>query len=261
MAPPPAPAGSRTGPLVRAASLVALLVVAAIAVGVILVGVDAVKRTAHTAGPVVASTALTSTSGITVYSDSFRDPGSGWRTDSLPSGTTFGYAPGGYVVVAKGELEHFADSPYSKPVAQIAISVTATQSADAPVGAGYGVSCWRGQDAAELRYDFAMTSAGDWTIVRRDGGVLTTPLVLKRGTSTASLGGTPMTIEGMCATLADQHSVRLAMFAGKDKIADITDSADAMPDAGWQADLTLTSSAIHDSTVTVTHFEERDLEL
>lgn len=258
--PPPRPANSRTGQVIGVVSAVALLVVAAIAVGVILVGVNALRRTAHTAGPVVASTELASTSGKTVFSDDFRNPSSGWTTDSLPSGTTFGYAPQGYVVVAKGQLEHFADSPYSTPVAQIAISVTATQSADAPAGAGYGVSCWRGQGTSELRYDFVMTSAGEWTIDRRDGGLLTTPLTLKRGTSAAKLGVTPLAIEGMCATLADQHTVRLAMFVGTDKIADIIDSADAMPDAGWQADLTLASSAIHDSTVTVTHFEERDLE-
>jgi hypothetical protein len=259
-APPPKPRRSRSRLFVGVVSVVALLVIAAIAVGVILVGVNLLKRTLHTGGPVVASTNLTSTSGKVVFSDDFRDPNSGWTTSSLPSGTTFGYAPQGYVVVARGELDHFANSPYTTPVAQIAISVTATQSADAPVGAGYGVSCWRGQDTTELRYDFVMTSAGSWSIDRRDGGVLTAPLILKRGTSTAKLGATPLAIEGMCATLADQHTVRLVMFAGKDKIADITDSSNAMPDAGWQADLTLTSSAIHDSTVVVTHFEERDLE-
>lgn len=259
-APPPKAGRSRSRLFVGVVSAVALLVIASIAVGVILVGINVLHRTTPKVGPVVASTDLTSTSGKAVFTDDFRDPNSGWTTSSLPSGTTFGYAPQGYVVVAKGELDHFANSPYTTPVGQIAISVTATQSSDAPVGAGYGVSCWRGQDTAELRYDFVMTSAGDWSIDRRDGGVLDAPLMLKRGTSTAKLGATPLAIEGMCATLADQHTVRLVMFAGKDKIADITDSSNAMPDAGWQADLTLTSSSIHDSTVTVTHFEERDLE-
>jgi hypothetical protein len=257
---PPAPAGRRRGLFVGIVSVVALLVVAAIAVGVILVGVNVLKRTSHTAGPADASTSLTSTSGKTVFSDDFRDSSSGWTTAALPSGTTFQYAAEGYVVVARGTLDHFASSPYSTPVAQIAISVTATQSADAPVGAGYGVSCWRGAGTAELRYDFVMTSAGDWTVDRRDGGVLTKPLVLKQGTSSAKLGGDPLAIEGMCVTLADQHTVRLVMFAGKAKILDITDSATALPDAGWQADLMLTSSEIHASIVTVTHFEVRDLQ-
>ncbi|HEY2598409.1 MAG TPA: hypothetical protein VGJ79_08010 [Candidatus Dormibacteraeota bacterium] len=263
MAPPPArpaPAPSRTGLFAGVASVVALLVVAAIAIGVIFVGANVLKRTTRTAGPVEASTSLTSTSGKAVFSDDFRNSSSGWTTTALPSGTTFQYAAEGYVVVARGTLDHFAASPYSTPVAQIAISVTATQSADAPVGAGYGVSCWRGTDTSELRYDFVMTSAGDWTIDRRDGGVLTKPLILKQGTSKATLGGDPLAIEGMCVALADEHSVRLVMFAGKAKIADITDSANALPDAGWQADLMLTSSEIHASIVTVMHFEIRDLQ-
>jgi hypothetical protein len=169
------------------------------------------------------------------------------------------YTADGYVVVAKGTLDHFAGAPYQTPVPQIAISVKATQSADAPVGAGYGVSCWRGTSASELRYDFIVTAAGDWAIDRRDGGVLTKPLILKQGTSSTTLGATPVTVEGMCATMPDQHGVRLLLFAGTQKIADIADSATTLPDTGWQADLMLTSSAIHDSTVTVTRFEMRDL--
>ena len=90
--------------------------------------------------------------------------------------------------MAKGTLDHFAGSPYTTPILQIAIAVTATQSADAPVGAGYGVSCWRGTNASELRYDFVMTAGGGWTVDRRDGGVSTKPLILKQGTSTVKLG-------------------------------------------------------------------------
>ena len=258
--PPPAPKGrSRAGLFVGIFAVVALLVMVAIVVGLVFVGANALKRTANTVGPVVASTGVTMTRGKTVFSDDFRDPSSGWTTDALPSGTTFKYAPEGYVVVAKGTLDHFAGSPYTTPVAQIAIAVTATQSTDAPAGAGYGVSCWRGIDAAELRYDFVITSAGDWTVDRRDGGVLTRPLVLKQGKSSASLGGAPLIVTGMCATQADQHTVRLVMFAGAARVADFTDSATALPDLGWQADLMVTSSEIHDSIVSVTHFEVRDL--
>jgi len=257
--PPPPPARSRTGLVVAVISVVTVLVVAAIAVGVIFVGVNLVKRAAQPAGPVVESTNVTSTSGKTVFSDDFRDPTSGWTTDSLPSGTTFSYSATGYVVVAKGTLDHFADAPYTTAVGQIAIAVTATQSTDAPVGAGYGVSCWRGASTTELRYDFLLTAAGEWSVDRRDGGVLTSALILKQGTTAARPGSTPVGVTGMCATLADGHTVRLVMFAGTDRVADITDNANALPDVGWQADLVLTSSEIHDSTVTVTHFEVRDL--
>lgn len=255
----PPPRRTRSGLVIGVISAIAVLVVAAIAIGVVFVGVNVLRRTNHTTGPVDVSTVVTSTSGKTVFSDDFHDPTSGWTTNALPSGTTFKYAAGTYVVVAKGSLDHFAGSPYSTPVAQIAISVTATQSTDSPVAAGYGVSCWRGLDQAELRYDFLLRSGGDWTVDRRDGGVLTKALILKQGTSSATLGGPPLAVEGMCATLADGHTVRLLMFAGAQKLADITDNAAALPDAGWQADLVLTSSASHDSTVTVTRFEVRDL--
>ena len=260
MPPPPGPgARSRTGLLIGIVSVVALLVVVAIVAGLVFVGANALKRAANTVGPVAATTTVSSTRGKTVFSDEFRDPSSGWTTDVLPSGTSFMYAPEGYVVVAKGTLDHFAGSPYTTPVSQIAIGVTATQSTDAPVGAGYGVSCWRGTDAAELRYDFIVTSAGEWTVDRRDGGVLTKPLFLKQGKSSATLGSAPLTVTGMCATLADGHTVRLVMFAGSAKVADFTDSATTLPDVGWQADLMVTSSEIHDSIVSVTHFEVRDL--
>ena len=259
-APPPSPpARSRAGLLIGAVSVVTLVVVVAIAIGVVFVGINVLKRPAHKGGPLVVSTSVKSTSGKAVFTDDFHDPGSGWTTNSLPSGTTFRYSADGYVVVAKGTLDHFASSPYKTPVSQIAIGVTATQSTDAPVGAGYGVSCRRGSDTSELRYDFVVTAAGEWTVDRRDGGVLTRPLILKRGASTARLGTAPLAVTGMCATLADQHTMRLVMFAGPDKIADITDSAIAVSDTGWQADLMVTSSEIHDSTVTVAHFEVRDL--
>jgi hypothetical protein len=75
------------------------------------------------------------------------------------------------------------------------------------------------------------------------------------------VGSAPLTVTGMCATLADEHTVRLVMFAGAARIADFTDHATVLPDVGWQADLMVTSSEIHDSIVAVTHFEVRDLAL
>ncbi|MEA2655916.1 MAG: hypothetical protein QOI23_1281, partial [Chloroflexota bacterium] len=105
-----------------------------------------------------------------------------------------------------------------------------------------------------------LTAAGEWSVDRRDGGVLTKPLILKQGTATVTMGSAPLAVTGMCAALADQRTVRLILFAGPNKFVDITDSATALPDTGWQADLVVTSSAIHDSTVTATHFEVRDLQ-
>lgn len=248
----------RAGKFVAILAIATLLVVVTIAVGVVFVGGDAVNRIVVPAGPLTASAKVTGSSGTVVFSEDFHNPSSGWTTQTLPSGTTFAYTAGGYVIVAKGTLGHFATAPYLKPVQQVAISVTATQSNEAPIGAGYGVSCWRGANTSELRYDFIVTTGGDWQVDRRNGGVLAKPF-LKQGKSSAALGSTPLAVQGMCATLADLHTTRLVLFAGTLKIADLTDTATAMPDAGWLPDLIVTSVAIRPSTVTATHFEVRDL--
>jgi hypothetical protein len=255
------PQQSRSGLLIAIVALIAFLALGGAAAGVVFVGLRATKHPPAAAGPLTASTAVKSNRGTVVYSDDFTDSTSGWTTETLPSGTTFSYSAGGYVIVAKGSLDHFATAPYEKSVQQVAISITASQSDDAPVGAGYGVSCWRGKDASELRYDFIITTAGDWEVERRDGGFATQPLVLKRGTAAFTLSSTPLVVEGMCATLADLQTTRLLLFAGTQKLADLTDTTSVVPDAGWLPDLIVTSDQIHPSIVTATRFEVRDLSL
>jgi hypothetical protein len=203
---------------------------------------------------------VTANRGAVVFSDDFRNASSGWTTETLPSGTTFSYTRAGYVIVAKGTADHFATAPYDTPLQQMAISVTATQSTDAPIGAGYGVSCWRGAGTSELRYDFVVTTAGTWQVFRRNGGIPAMPAILKQGKTSVTLGSKPLAVQGMCATLSDLHSTRLVFFAGALKIADLTDPATTtMPDAGWLPDLIVTSEDIHASVVTATRFEVRDL--
>jgi hypothetical protein len=252
-----APSTSRAGRFVAIAAIVILLAVVVIAIGVVIIAGVAVKPTGPP-GLVTASTQVTATRGTVVFSDSFHDPSSGWATQTLPSGTTFAYGTIGYVIVAKGTLDHFASAPYQKPVQQIAIAVTATQSTDAPLGAGYGVSCWRGANTSELRYDFLVTTGGDWRVDRRDGGLRVKP-ILRQGKSSAALGSAPIAVQGICATLADMHTTRLILFAGRQKLADFTDTATSMPDVGWLPDLIVTSDARRASTVTATRFEVRDL--
>jgi hypothetical protein len=256
-APPPVPA-SRIGMLVTITAVLALLVIVWIAVGAVIVG-EPITRFRVRPAPVTTETTIAANHGAVVFSDEFRDPSSGWTVQTLPSGTTFSYGATGYVVVAKGTLDHFAMAPYQRPVQQMAISVTATQSNDAPIGAGYGVSCWRGQFASELRYDFLVTTGGDWKVDRRQGGVSTGPVILIQGKSKVALGSTPLAVEGMCATLADQRTTRLTLFVGASKVADFTDTAGQLADVGWRPDLIVTSEAIHPSIVTMTHFEVRDL--
>ncbi len=260
--PPPPPAlRSRVGPFVVVGAVVALLALVLVAVGVVLLGSGApgLAPAPKTSEPVTASTTVAAQRGTVVFADDFHNASSGWSTETLPSGTTFSYAASGYVIVAKGAVDHFANAPYETPVQQAAISVTATQSTDSPIGAGFGVSCWRGTGAAELRYDFLVSTGGDWQVDRRDGGIPTTPHILKQGKSAVTLGSAPLAVQGMCATLADLRTTRLVLFAGTLKLADIIDTATAMPDAGWLADILVTSEALHPSTVTATHFEVRDL--
>ena len=262
-APPPQPPAprSRLGLFVVVGAVVVLLAMVLVTVGVVFLGSGApgLAPEPKTLGQVTATTTVSAQRGTAVFSDDFHNASTGWSTETLPSGTTFSYAAGGYVIVAKGAVDHFANAPYQAPVQQVAISVTATQSTDSPIGAGYGVSCWRGTGAAELRYDFLVSTGGDWQVDRRDGGIPTTPQILKQGKSTARLGSAPLAVEGMCATLADLKTTRLILFAGTQKLVDVFDTATSMPDAGWLADLLITSEALHASTVTATHFELRDL--
>jgi hypothetical protein len=250
---------SQTGLFIAVVALITLIALGGIAAGVVFISRNASQHHAAPPGPLTASASVAANRGAVVFSDNFRDAASGWTTQTLPSGTTFTYDARGYVIVAKGTLDHYATAPFTKPVQQVAVSVTASQSVDAPIGAGYGVSCWRGQDAAEIRYDFVIKTDGEWEVDRRDGGLPAKPLVLKRGTSAVSLGGTPLVIEGMCATLADAQTTRLLFFAGRQKLADLIDNAPVLADAGWLPDLLVTSDESHPSIVTATRFEVRDL--
>jgi hypothetical protein len=261
--PPPDPDHPRSKPpagkVLVIASLATLVVVVAITAVAVLLGAGIPQAPEAAPGPLTATSELAANRGAVVFSDDFRNASSGWTTETLPSGTTFSYTSAGYVIVAKGTVDHFATSPFDTPVQQMAISLTATQSTDAPVGAGYGVSCWRGAGTSELRYDFVVTTAGSWQVYRRDGGIPSKAAVLKQGKASVRLGSQPLAVQGMCATMADLHSTRLVFFAGALKIADFMDPAASMPDAGWLSDLIVTSEDIHASVVTATRFEVRNL--
>jgi hypothetical protein len=203
---------------------------------------------------------LTATSGALVFTDEFHDPSSGWTTEPLASGTTFAYSGGEYVVVAKGSLHHFSGAPYDVPLAELSMSVTATQSSDAPEGAGFGVTCAQGSGAQHIRYQFLVVLGGLFFIERKigpDGGNVG-PTVVKQGTSSASPGSTPMTLVGDCITAADGQSTRLVLFIDGTMTADVTDTA-SVPSDGWLGGLDVSSIDTNPSTVSVTKFEERDV--
>jgi hypothetical protein len=210
-------------------------------------------------GPVSASTQLTADRGTVVFSDDFTDPESGWQSAPLPSGTTFGYGPGGYVVVARGHLHHFAYSPYIQPVQQLNTSLTALESAGAPSGAGFGVVCRRGQGQAEVQYEFLVLGAS-WVVERRDGATGSTPpTILQQGTTAVHPGPVPVTVVAMCATETDGRTTRLALFLNGSKVADLANRAATFQDTGWRGGIDVAS--VVSSTVTANRFEERDMAL
>jgi hypothetical protein len=260
--------------VVAVVGVILVVAIAAAAIGVAALGGSVSRGRSNpspTTGPVTATTALRESRGSVVFTDDFHDPSSGWTTDTLPSGTTFHYSNGHYVIVAHGDLDHHADSPYSNPVNQISSTVTATQSTGAPSGAGFGATCLRGSGAAAgaagagadaVRYEFVVLVGGKWLVSRRDGITSTSagPTTLKEGSSVASPGTAALTVTAMCATLGDGQSTRLALYVAGSKVADLTDRPKAgLPTDGWYGGLVVSSSGTGPSTVTVTHFASRDL--
>lgn len=218
-----------------------------------------VARPAPASGQVTPATELSAGRGAIVFADDFEDPSSGWNAAVLPSGTSFGYASGGYLIAGKGTLHHFAEAPFRTAVPQLGMSVTATQTLAAPDGAGFGVTCWRGDDTDRVRYEFVVLSPGMWYL-ERDGGVDTLSsrgIVLEKGTARVAPGATPMTIVGMCVTL-DDRSTRLALFVDGSKMVDRVDRT-AGSGGAWLSGLDVSSRDSGDSAVTITRFEDRDL--
>lgn len=197
--------------------------------------------------------------GVVVFSDDFRDPTSGWSTETLPSGTTYKYTDKGYVIVAFGQLDHLSGAPTARSRPQLTSSVTATQTTTAPEGAGFGVTCVRGTDATEIRYEFVATVKDRWTVSRLKGALSDTDSVsdiLKEGTLARGPGSAPLTVEGTCATKDDGKTTRLVMWVDGTSIVDFTDAVDSLPDDGWYPELIVSSQDVP-STVTASHFEVR----
>lgn len=211
-------------------------------------------------GRITAATSLAAGRGTVVYADDFHDASSGWNSAVLPSGTTFGYALGGYVVNGKGTLHHFAEAPFQSALGQLSMSITATQTAGAPPGAGFGVTCWRSEGPDRVRYEFIVVAPGTWYL-ERDGGVDTLSsrgIVLQKGTAKAGPGTSPITIVGVCATL-DGGAVRLALFVNGEKMVDQLDRPGGASEFGWLSGLDVSSRDAGASSVMATRFEVRDL--
>jgi hypothetical protein len=235
---------------------VVLIAVVVAAVGAI-AAVGLIGSSSPSAGP--GGSAAATPVGVVVFTDDFHDAASGWATDTLPSGTTYKYTSNGFEVHAVGALHHIAPAPHGRERQRIAVATTATQSSPAPAGAGFGVTCDRGTDAEEIRYEFIAFADGTWSIERLDGPLSTsgdTPNVLKSGSLPTKPGAVPMTVEGSCVSVAGSVTTRLGISVNGVKLADLTDDATTLPGAGWYAEL-LVSSDDPPTTVIVTKFEVR----
>jgi hypothetical protein len=198
--------------------------------------------------------------GTVVFTDDFHDPGSGWTKETLPSGTHFTYGKREYIAVATGDLHHYAYSPFQWPEQQLGTRVTATVSSGGAQLSGFGIGCYRGSGAAQVRYELLVTAAGLWFVERGSGGPSDNgpQSILKQGTSTVIPGTVPLTVEGICATLQGGQKTRLMLFLEGQQVADIIDTAATLPDRGWAAELIVLSSASAQSRVVFSNFTERD---
>jgi hypothetical protein len=213
-------------------------------------------------GGVTATSALTPTGGVKLFSDDFTDPASGWDVESLDLGS-YAYGPSGYVIGTHTLVHLLALSPYYLSAQQIGLSITAHESVGAPQTGGFGLLCNRGGDSVtQLRYEFVVNESGRWFIERNQGELSSTPgrsaVILKEGTVLRPLGSQPLTMFGVCATLPDGRTTRLALFLDGTQVADITDVA-ALDGQGWISGLLSVGGAGVPATTTVSTFSETSL--
>jgi hypothetical protein len=212
--------------------------------------------------PVTASKALSPDRGSLVFSDDFRDSASGWSTETS-SDFNASFSPSGYVIVARNFADNEVATPYVLPKDQLSVSVIASESSGSPSGSGFGAACDRGLNQQTVSYDFVVQVDGTWEVIRHDlrPGAANPHSSLKRGTSPRAPGAKSIAVELMCATLSDGITTRLVMFVDTIQVADILDPVTDLPRLGWLGGLVVRSLDSGPTTVTATHFEERDLTL
>jgi hypothetical protein len=219
--------------------------------------------TSHAARPVTGTTPLTAATGTVVFTDDFHNVHSGWDTTSATSDIKYAFANGAFVSVATGGFWFSEPSPYFEPLQQLSVGATATLDIHTPPDAGFGVDCARGTGSSQTTYQFTAAADSNWYVMKWTGPNSDTnfPTTLKQGTirGAPAPGVIPVTLVGVCATMADGMTTRLAFFIDGTKVADLTDTALAALSDGWVTDLVTAGSDSGPVTVTSTHFEERDL--
>jgi hypothetical protein len=222
-------------------------------------GLNAVIKTPT---PVTAATVLTPDRGALVFSDDFTDSGSGWSKDTTADFKA-SFSTSGYTVIARNLIDHEVSAPYPTPKDQLSVAVRATETSSSPAGSGFGAACDRGLTDQTISYTFVVQVDGTWDVIRHDlrPGATNPHAMLKQGTSPKAPGATSITVELMCATLADRITTRLVMFVDSTQVADITDPLNDLPRLGWVGSLMVRGVDSGPATVTATHYEERDLTL
>jgi hypothetical protein len=211
---------------------------------------------------VTASSVLSATGGVKVFSDDFADPASGWLEETRSYGS-YGYTPHGYAISSHVSAHLLTFAPYYVAAPQITLSVTAAESVGAPLTGGFGLYCSRGANSgSKLRYEFVVNESGRWFIERNQGALTSTAgapaTILRQGTLPRLLGSQPMTLSGVCATLADGQTTRLALFVGSTQVADTADVA-TLDGHGWLGGLLSSGGAGVSSTTTVSQYNEYSL--
>jgi hypothetical protein len=213
------------------------------------------------AGGVTAASPLVLSTGTSVFADDFTDPNSGWATGS-DDDSTYSYIPGGYSLSSHVPAHFLSYAPYDVPAQQVSLSMTAVEAPGADPGAGFGVTCRRGpESASQLRYEFVVSNKGQWFVERNEGDLSTTvePTVLNEGTTQLVPGAAALTVSGVCATLADGTTTRLALFLNGVKVIDMLDDT-PVDSAGWLGGVLTTNATNDPATAIVSIYNESTLE-
>jgi hypothetical protein len=241
---PAAPPPKRRG----ATILVALVLIAAVAAAVVIV----LSRRSGSHGN------LSPTSGRVVYSDKFSSDSSGWPSESLPSGSSLGYASGAYVISGQGDRTHFARAPFNSGQAALGMSVSATETSGDSGDDLFGLECDHGSDK-QVGYNLFVNLAGEYIVDRFTpgaNGIRTATRVAHGQTGTSLARASAVRLDAACIT--NGGSVELILDVNGKQVLDTTDGS---PGSGlWIGGLTTSTHDQLPSVVEFRDFSERNLQ-
>jgi hypothetical protein len=213
------------------------------------------------AGGVTAASPLLLATGTSVFADDFTDPNSGWGVGT-DDDSTYAYTPAGYSMSSHVPAHFLSYAPYDVPAQQVSLSMTAVEAPGADPGAGFGVTCRRGPDSeSQLRYEFVVNNEGRWFVERNEGtlSIAVDPTILNEGSTQLVPGAAALTVSGVCATLANGTTTRLALFLNGVKVVDMLDDT-PVDSEGWLGGVLTTNATNDPATAIVSVFSESTLQ-